>query len=532
MRHFGIFLGYSPEQKIRKEGLGRLLAFIINGATSLDDVKLTIACPFWFKSNLLELLDEHDIDPSEIRIITTKALPIGLKLRYSLKAFVDYLLPKKKQKTKNLKAKLCQKALTIFSEVISNSSALGYLFAIVVGIVLLIGFILTLPLIFVFLILFSLKGIFIRRLGFNKILFKLKNILFLPLHNIKNNRLAIALHETMRRKELNRLIDAINIEPEIKAWLIPTLFWPEVENIKARKVIVAPDIVMYDFPLYFSDEMSSLSLKRLERSISVADRFITYSEYVRDSHLIMRNGVNYQDVSVIGHGRVDMSNYLTIQGKKQNKSIENEVAKEILIKFRDSSLGFNPHWSSVEFDKINYIFYSSQLRGYKNIKILLKLLTILNFGKNINIKLIVTSDLYKDSDMVSYIINNKLQSKVLSAYDIPSEVLAAFNALATLSVTPTLFEGGFPFTFCEAFSVGTPSIMSDIPVVREKIALISTELQKRMLFDPYDINDLVDKVLWALEHRNTLFEMQKDLYESYPTWAQVAHQYINVLTKE
>ncbi|HHH1940361.1 TPA: hypothetical protein ACPZAO_004009, partial [Yersinia enterocolitica] len=87
MKHFGIFLGYSPEQKIRKEGLGRLLAFIINGSISLDNTKLTIACPFWFKNNLLELFDEHNIDVNKVHIISTKNLPTGLKFHELLKCF-------------------------------------------------------------------------------------------------------------------------------------------------------------------------------------------------------------------------------------------------------------------------------------------------------------------------------------------------------------------------------------------------------------------------------------------------------------
>ena len=66
--------------------------------------------------------------------------------------------------------------------------------------------------------------------------------------------------------------------------------------------------------------------------------------------------------------------------------------------------------------------------------------------------------------------------------------MAAFSHLAVLAVNPTLFEGGFPFTFSEAYSVVTPSIISKIPVVEDVVT--DTYLQKRMLFNPYNLDDM------------------------------------------
>ncbi|MGN1655022.1 hypothetical protein ACKEVG_17590, partial [Yersinia enterocolitica] len=74
--------------------------------------------------------------------------------------------------------------------------------------------------------------------------------------------------------------------------------------------------------------------------------------------------------------------------------------------------------------------------------------------------------------------------------------------------------------------------LSNIPVVRERTKYLSADMQDRMLFNPYDIHDLVEKVLWGLEHNDELLEMQQDLYNSYPTWKQVAKKYIDVLTVE
>jgi glycosyltransferase involved in cell wall biosynthesis len=92
-----------------------------------------------------------------------------------------------------------------------------------------------------------------------------------------------------------------------------------------------------------------------------------------------------------------------------------------------------------------------------------------------------------------------------------------------------LFEGGFPFTFCEAFSVGTPSLLSNIPVIQEVTDNLSTELRARTLFDPYDSEDLKTKTIWALDHRAELLSLQQELYDAHPTWDQVAAQYIDAI---
>lgn len=122
-----------------------------------------------------------------------------------------------------------------------------------------------------------------------------------------------------------------------------------------------------------------------------------------------------------------------------------------------------------------------------------------------------------------------LQRDVISLPGVPNHVLAALYRLATLSVTPTQFEGGFPFTFSEAYSVGTPSIMSRIPVVTE--LLDDPELLSLMTFDPLDRDEMRRKILWGLSNVDELFERQKPLFEkmSARTWPGVAGEYLDLI---
>jgi glycosyltransferase involved in cell wall biosynthesis len=128
-----------------------------------------------------------------------------------------------------------------------------------------------------------------------------------------------------------------------------------------------------------------------------------------------------------------------------------------------------------------------------------------------------------------FITEYRLDAWVLFATGVSNQVLASLYCWASLAVNPTLFEGGFPFTFTEAYSVGTPSLLSNIAMVREKI--VDSSLRDRMIFDPLNPQDLANKILWGIDHRAELFDSQRMLYEAFPTWEMVAKSYSDSLRR-
>ena len=50
-----------------------------------------------------------------------------------------------------------------------------------------------------------------------------------------------------------------------------------------------------------------------------------------------------------------------------------------------------------------------------------------------------------------------------------------------------------------------------------------------MLFDPFDPQELANKIGWAVNHREELLELQRPLFESFPTWVEVAGRYSEAL---
>lgn len=52
----GVFLGYGPQVKLGKEGLGRYIGGLIKGFKEQNH-EITIAYPFWLKETVEELLE-------------------------------------------------------------------------------------------------------------------------------------------------------------------------------------------------------------------------------------------------------------------------------------------------------------------------------------------------------------------------------------------------------------------------------------------------------------------------------------------
>ena len=356
-----------------------------------------------------------------------------------------------------------------------------------------------------------------RMLGYVKI----RHLLFAPLAVFRRNLFVHHLYYAFRKRELGRLIKIINQHKEVDVWFVPALSWPEIEGIQAKKVVAAPDIVHVEFPLLFSTPFYKMVSKKISKTIQAANHFICYSEHVKQKHLIEGSSINAQKISVVKHGHIGLRSFLEADNMKRSaQQILNDYLKNLSNK--DECL------KDFNFTDVNYIFYSSQIRPHKNFMSLIKAYEILLRQRSINFKLITTANIKQEKEVWDYIVSRDLQRDILCFNEVSSEVLAALNHLAVCAVNPTLFEGGFPFTFTEAYSVGTPSVMSRIAVVLDEVG--DQALQARMLFDPYNIDDMVTKIEWAMHNRSELFALEASLYQKMAlrTWETVANEYIEV----
>lgn len=541
----GIYLGYPPCGKsfsLKKEGLGRYLAFLIKGFTKNNN-EIVIACPRWVVDAVNELIEEENISRELVKFLVPTDMPFIYKIYLK---HID-----KEVKFKNRRIWRLQKVTSclidrIIETLICTKNAV--LFAAISIVLILLG-VLTLPFTLIILLLLTIRKI-IKALGriflktqdeekttkdrMKKII-KQNRVTRLVLNKIRQSLDTTMVKEKMRKSSAKEIINKINRMTEpMDVWYCPMAFWNEFNLINGTKVICVPDLVTTELPLNFTDSDYTVATDNVKNTINNGTYFITYCEYLKTSLLINKFSKSHEDVIAIPHATNNMLEFIDVEGYFKDSAwrgdVNNYFCKNIIMPYiTNNSINMVEYLTSqgignFSYKDIKYIFYSSQVRPNKNILTLIKAYEYILREKNIPIKLILTGNITLNKDIYDYIKDNRLQYDILSFYNVSNQQLAALYKQAELVVNPTLYEGGFPFTFGEGMSVGTPSIMSDIPQVMEVIKGYDLE---DCIFDPYDYKDLASKIIYGLNHREEIYLKQKILYEKLEkrSWEDICKDY-------
>ena len=507
----GIYLGYGPQTLLHKEGLGRYLATLIKGLTDKEE-QVTVALPKWLVDSFELLAEDFQIDIKKMNFIIEYNTPVIWQIYIKL---LDSRKPKR-----NLKKKLLLSSIKAgefcFGILLSTTNIFVLLLLGILGIVL--G-ILLLP--------FGILGVLLyacyhllrmikkkEKTGMRSIAKKIE----VTIQNVKGSGYRFyskVFHKVLENVQ-ERLVRRINRQGEkMDIWYSPGIFWPCFNKIKGNRVINVPDLVVMDYPLHWYNEPGVIeSALFSEQTIVEGCDFITYCEYIRDELLVKRYGKKKENIAVIPHMVNDMSQYVTIDAKvaaqiADSSTFTKAFCRMVLGQLKTCVLQMNEYINKFDFQDVRYIFYSSQARPHKNLINLLRAYQHVLRKRYGEVKLFVTGDLYHNEETRDYILNNKLQYDVLCFYNVNSQQLAALYHEADLVINPTLYEGGFPFTFGEGMSVGVPSLMSNIPQIRE---VFSGELEE-CLFDPFDYMSMAGKLEWGLKNKKYLFELQYPLYK-------------------
>ena len=534
----GIFLGYGPQVKLGKEGLGRYLAGLLKGFEEQGQ-QITIACPKWLLGTLFELFKDFQIDRAKINWITTKRNPVLWK--------VQSLFHKKTSRRNRLTSVIKYIRATAYTHIkkVAKTNSI-FVFSCYICLLIIVG-ITTLPFIIIGGLLVGLllliKKIVARVINIAKVYIKELLMRDASRKNIYNKRAQLqtmvkeifsdvktTAYYAMSDAALDTLIKRINKEQKQDVWFVPAVFWPQVNRIQSTVVINVPDLVSEMFPASFADVFGSAeAIKRCRETILGGRCFITYCEYIRQSLLTEEYGKPLEGTIAIPHVDNDMRSYLSIDPLlcrqiQTNKDLDLEYAKSVLYEMGQNAQP-NDYMRGIDLRHVKYFFYASQARPSKNMLNLIKAYEYLLHRRYIGHKLFLTCDLKKDNEIYEYIEEHSLGHDIISFFNIPAMQLAVLYKCADLVVNPTLYEGGFPFTFGEGMSVGTPSIMSDIPQVREIFEPAGLE---DCMFDPYDWMNIAQKIEHGILEREDILARQMPLYNELRkrTTDLVASEYI------
>jgi glycosyltransferase involved in cell wall biosynthesis len=338
------------------------------------------------------------------------------------------------------------------------------------------------------------------------------------------------LFEAMERREVELMLAEIQRAGTVVGWYCPTAFWPAFNRIQGARLVCLPDAVSAEFPAEFGAMLPSQAtiLDAIMETMAGVQHVVTYSQHIRDAVASGVFGIDPSRVTVIRHAPNDLSSHVAVNGFDNSDSASRSLAEGLIqsaLRKASGRTSLVPR-RSLEF---TFLFYASQFRPSKNIVSLLRAYEFLLRQKFIGHKLILTG--HGDDPAVSaFMKEHQLEREVLCLHGVSDAELAALYSGAVLAVNPSLSEGGMPFTFTEALSVGTPVVMGDIAVTSE--VLTDPALRETMLFDPYDWRSIADKIQWALENRSLLLEKQRRYYQDVlakRTWADVVKEHLDLL---
>lgn len=544
MKKFGVYITYPPGINLTGEGLGVHLCHLIRGAVE-SGIAIVVACPSWSRKSLSKLFESHGIPVENLEFLTPTGFPTALLIREWLIRMAQRL---KRRKGFRLPLNLSSLASSLVERsvkyIVRSRHPVDFtvrsLCLLAVSIILLpIAAMVALPILLLFVPLRAVRLIF-RKVIQLHYFSRLVSCLSLALTSPQKAGWLEDFFSAMEAEEIQALHKLIRKKTSVDAWYCPTAFWPHFHRIDTPRLMTVPDIVFEDFPAFYAHGGHARlhsTYRKVIASLKHAHFYHTYSEHVKWNTLVRGHGIEPDRVFVIPHGVNRLDKYLRPNITTTNFSSSLNIDDSLAQSFFRSALGkcagsvgmFRHHYKHGHF---HFIFYASQLRPHKNVLTLLKAYTYLLRRRLYQIKLILTGNPFPDnSDILEFITTHKLFDDVLFLPRLSPQELAACYRLARLAVNPSLSEGGFPFTFGEALSVETPVVMAKIPVTLEVVK--DPSLQKTMLFDPYNWEDMALKIEYGLSHRNELIEREKPLYNDLlkRDWDDVARQYLEVLDK-
>lgn len=535
MKKYGIYIAYPPTVDLRLEGLGRHLAEFLKASEARGDLRFVIACPSWMHANLAELFESRGIRLDSFEFLSPDRQPLVLTL------YETYLKFKSRPRWPGLFKSLGMLAVKLFfgtqawmeRQIVSARNPAVPLTLALLALPLIAA--VALPCGLLWLLLQPLRaaargiaGRLRKQINLRALIERTKSILLQP----KGDTGAVRWYRLMMEAEVGLLHKMINARKDIGAWYSPTAFWPHFHGIEAPRLMCVPDVVLADFPVGFAPiggERTLGSFREVERAIHDGEFFVTYSEEIKWGTLVDRYHVDPRMVDVVPHGANRLDELVIVSGFPDNEAATDTLCRNLFRSALAKAVNFsNPGIYGGK--DVRFLFYASQFRPNKNIISLLRAYEYLLKRRHIGHKLVLTGN-PTTPEVERFIREHNLANDVLCLPGLSAQELAACYHLADLAVNPSLSEGGCPFTFCEALSVGTPVVMARIAVTEEIIT--DAGLQSLMLFDPYDWMDMAGRIEWALHNLPLLKARQTPFYEQLAqrTWRQVVDEHVAILDR-
>lgn len=193
--------------------------------------------------------------------------------------------------------------------------------------------------------------------------------------------------------------------------------------------------------------------------------------------------------------------FIALSDFQKRKLIQASVAKEKIVTKSNHTYEFPKQKENSE----RYILYAGRLSTEKGIEILLEAFNLLE-----NVILNIAGSGIPKADLIRYIDIGK-RKNVNFLGQIENEKIQKLINRSFIIIYPSLLFETFGLTIIEAFSNGIPVIASNHGSMAELVHNGKTGI----LFEPGNSLDLANKIKWAYENPERIYEMGKNAHEDY-----------------
>jgi glycosyltransferase involved in cell wall biosynthesis len=338
------------------------------------------------------------------------------------------------------------------------------------------------------------------------------------------------LHNLAVEEEYRALAERATRDRRVGCWYVPHCLWDRAVLVRKPLVVAVPDFLPEEFPFTFVGSVHfATAYQKARKLLASAAIIISARQHVIEHHIIDGFELPRQKARLIPLAPVDLGGQFPARREEASARMAGDLIRAYCREaFLDDcpSFPYNFYWSylpTFAFEDVRYVFLSTAFRPHKNILRVVAAIHELVHNRHFDVKLIMTAHL--DESNLRFIHAHALQYDVISLPGVPSDVHSALYHLAAATVHPSLFEGDLPFQFSESLSVGTPVLLSRAPMVTEHLP---PESHNYMLFDPYSVDDLADKIQAVCLSREEFLVKQRailDRMKARRTWGNVADEY-------
>lgn len=331
-----------------------------------------------------------------------------------------------------------------------------------------------------------------------------------------------------------------NRSDHIDFCIVPLGNWSLCRLIKKKPYVVQiPDVVFLEFPELFdrNQDVNNLSTE-IGRVANQAGAVISVSEHVRRNHVIQFLGVEPRRARLALHAPMRLDEALADNFRKEGQPTKelarawladhwHEImARSGLVDRMNGSLNWLAHARKLDIHNTKLLYFATQYRPYKNIERAIEAMARVRDRSLEPVALLLTANLAGGDHISALIDKHKLWDIVIPLPRLPQPIHATLYAASDLALAASRFEGGLPFLFSEAVSVGTPVIMAETAIVR---ASMPAALRGRMMFDPLDTDHMADAIIRGLNDPNLFIEQSRVLasMSARRSWSDVVNDYLN-----